>query len=58
MTWTYTNGSTIAVVTADGVEQAKVELAKQGVRMVENVDLIPCVTTTRWCRILQGMRFH
>lgn len=58
MTWTYSNGHTIAVVTADGVEQAKAILDKRGITGVENSDLVPCVTTTRWCRVLQGMRFH
>lgn len=43
-TWTYNKNSSIAVVSAENVELAKVLLKRKGITDVNNMDLVPCPT--------------
>jgi len=58
MTWTYNKYGVIAVVTAEDTEQACCQLAKAGVPGVTSSELIPCVTSTRWVRVLRNQHIH
>jgi len=51
-TWTFDRGGYVGVVTADTVEIAKA-LVRQGGIELDSQDLVPAVTTARWCRILK-----
>jgi len=52
MTWTFDRNGFVGVVTADTVEIAKA-LVRQGGIELDNQDLVPAVTSARWCRILK-----
>ena len=52
-TWTFNTSAGAGVVTADNVDFAKVLVKnKYGIELT-NVDLVPMVTKTRYCRLLR-----
>lgn len=52
-TWTFNVSAGCGVVTADNVDFAKVLVKNKYGIDLSNIDLVPMVTKTRYCRLLR-----